>query len=43
MPRNLSYRRQIEAIRTVRMKRVVTKLAAMLGVRTKTAKGRTKP
>jgi len=43
MPRNLTYRRPIEAIRTVRMRPVVTKRTGTLGVRTKTSKQRRKP
>ena len=38
MPRNISYRRPIEAIRTARTKRVVTKRTGTLGVRTKVPK-----
>ena len=40
MPRNISYRRPIEAIRTARMKPVVTKRTGTLGVRTKLPKRR---
>ena len=42
MPRNLSYRRPIAAIRTVRMMPVVAKRTGTLGVRTKRTKSRRK-
>jgi hypothetical protein len=38
MPRNISYRRPIEAIRTARTKAFVTKRTGTLGVRTKAPK-----
>jgi hypothetical protein len=38
MPRNINYRRPIEAIRTARTKPVVTKRAHTLSVRTKLSK-----
>jgi hypothetical protein len=38
MPRNISYRRPIEAIRTARTKPVVTKRTGTLGVRAKVPK-----
>jgi len=42
MPRNISYRRPIEAIRTRRMKPVITKRTGTLAVRTKMPKRKRK-